>query len=191
LIREVAINRWACLRQFRSRRSFRTARNPRAFTVVELLIVVFALGILATVVIPQFSIAGQHTRQNRLKDDVQYLRTQIAVFKAQHQDVPPGYRDGNPASIPSADQLVSQMTEHSDLNFRLSASGSTSFPYGPYLKQVPANQVNGLSTFEMIGNNQPMPAPNGSTGWIYKPQTQELIPNLTGRDDSGAAYSSY
>jgi general secretion pathway protein G len=191
LIGEVAINRWACLRQFRVRRNVPAARNVRAFTLVEILIVVFALGILATVVIPQFSMAGQHNRQNRLKDDLQYLRTQIAVFKAQHQDVPPGYRDGNPASIPSADQFVAQMTQHSDLNFHLSDSASTSFPYGPYLKQVPANKVNGLSTFEMVGNNQPMPAPNGSTGWIYKPQTQEVIPNLTGRDDSGTAYSSY
>jgi hypothetical protein len=43
----------------------------------------------------------------------------------------------------------------------------------------------------MVGNNQPMPAPDGGTGWIYQPQTQEVIPNLTGKDDSGAAYSSY
>ena len=159
--------------------------------MVELLIVVFALGILATVVIPQFSMAGQHTRQNNLKDQLQYLRTQIAVFKAQHQDVPPGYFAGNPASSPSDEQFTAQMTEHSDLGCRLSASDSTSFPCGPYLKQVPVNPVNGLSTLEMIGNNQPMPAPDGRTGWIYKPQTQELIANLTGKDDSGAAYCDY
>ena len=182
---EAANNRGACLRHFRA------GRSVRAFTLVEILIIVVVLGILATVVIPQFSMAGQHTRQNRLKDDLQYLRTQIAVFKAQHQDIPPGYRGGNPASSPSADQFAAQMTEHSDLDFRLSASDSTSFPYGPYLKQVPLNPVNGSSTFEMVGNNQPMPAPDGRTGWIYKPQTQEVIPNLTGRDDSGAAYSSY
>jgi type II secretory pathway pseudopilin PulG len=185
LFGEAANNRGARLRHFRA------GRNVRAFTLVEILIIVMVLGILATVVIPQFSMAGQHTRQNRLKDDLQYLRTQIAVFKAQHQDVPPGYRGGNPASTPSADQFVAQMTEHSDLNFRLSASDSTAFPYGPYLKQVPVNPVNGLSTFEMVGNNQSMPAPDGSTGWIYQPQTQEVIPNLTGKDDSGAAYSSY
>jgi type II secretory pathway pseudopilin PulG len=185
LIGEAAKIRWACLRHFRA------GRNLRAFTVVELLIVVFALGILATVVIPQFSMAGQHARQNTLKDELQYLRTQVAVFKAQHQDVPPGYSAGNPASSPSAEQFAAQMTEHSNLKFQLSLSDSTSFPYGPYLKQVPANPVNGFCTLEMIGNNQPMPAPDGRTGWIYKPQTQELIANLTGKDDSGAAYSNY
>jgi type II secretory pathway pseudopilin PulG len=185
LIREAANNRWTCLRQFRA------GRSVRAFTVAEVLIIVFALGILATVVIPQFSMAGQHTRQNRLTDDLQYLRTQIAVFKAQHQDVPPGYSGGNPASTPSAEWFAAQMTRHSDLYLHLSVSDSPSYPYGPYLKQLPVNPVNGLSTFEMVGNNQPMPAPDGRTGWIYKPQTQELIANLRGSDDSGAAYSSY
>src|SRR5262245_49632233 len=70
-------------------------RSARAFTLVEILIVVVILGILATVVIPQFTSATHETRENTLKDCLRYLRTQVLVFKAQHRDVPPGYPGGD------------------------------------------------------------------------------------------------
>ena len=48
------------------------------------------------------------------------VRTQIAVFKAQHQDVPPGYPCGDPTATPTADAFVEQMTQQSDVNCDLS-----------------------------------------------------------------------
>ena len=44
---------------------------------------------------PHFASASRLTRENALKDDLRYLRVQIAVFRAQHRDVPPGYPAGN------------------------------------------------------------------------------------------------
>src|SRR4051812_32333230 len=77
----------------------RTSRG--GFTLVEILIVVVILGILATVVIPQFSNASQEARENTLKDDLRYLRIQIQVYKAQHRDVPPGYPNADPNQAPT------------------------------------------------------------------------------------------
>jgi len=173
------------------RRSSTVARAHRAFTIVEVLIVVFALVILAAVVIPQFSRASQQSRQSSLKDVLQYFKTQIAVFKAQHQDVPPGYPGADPTSGPTSHALTNQLTEYSDVFCDLSLRAATAFQYGPYVKDMPVNPVNGMNTVKMVGNNQPIPAPDGTTGWIYKPQTQELIPNLTGNDASGTPYSNY
>jgi general secretion pathway protein G len=166
-------------------------RGATAFTLIEILIVVVILGILATVVIPQFSNASQQARENTLKDELQYLRTQIAVFKAQHQDVPPGYPGGNPTSTPDTQDLNDQLTLYTDINCNVAAQSSAVFAYGPYLSQLPANSINGMSTFEMIGNNQSMSAPDGTTGWIYQPQTQTLIANVTGNDSCGIPYASY
>jgi prepilin-type N-terminal cleavage/methylation domain-containing protein len=172
-------------------RQFRAGRTSRAFTMLELLIVVLAIGILATLVIPQFSKASQQSKQNSLKDVLQYLRTQIAVFKAQHQDVPPGYPEGDPMSRPSAITFAAQMIEHSDVMCRLSGPGAPAFQYGPYLGQVPVNPVNGLNTIEIVSNDASLPSPDGKTGWIYKPQTQEIIANLMGKDGSQTPYTSY
>lgn len=166
-------------------------RRRGGFKVVELIIVVCVLVILATVVIPQFSRASQQTRQDALKDVLQYMRTQITVFRAQHQDVPPGYPQGNPTASPSADDFLQQMTERSDVRCRLSPREAPEFQYGPYLGKLPINPINNLSTMEMVGNNQPIPPPDGKTGWIYKPQTQEIIANVVGQDGSGTPYSEY
>lgn len=149
------------------------------------------LVILATVVIPQFSHASQKSKQDTLRDVLQYLRTQVAVFKAQHQDVPPGYPKGNPTATPAAAAFVAQLTAHSDVNFRLFDQSSPAYPYGPYIREMQINPVNGLNSMEMVGNNQPIPPPDGKTGWIYKPQTQEIIPNVIGKDESGTPYSNY
>jgi type II secretory pathway pseudopilin PulG len=172
-------------------RELRAGHSRRAFTVVEILIVVVAIGILGMVVIPQFTRASQQSKQNQLKDVIQYLRTQVAVFKAQHQDVPPGYPQGNPELSPSPDDFIGQMTHSSDVNCNYSGPGGQTFAYGPYLAAMPVNPVNGKSTVEVIGNNQGIPVADGSTGWIYKPQTQEVIANVVGKDDSGASYATY
>jgi general secretion pathway protein G len=173
------------------RRKLRAGRAQRAFTVVEILIVGLVLVILATVVIPQFSRASQQSKQDSLKDVLQCLRTQIAVFKAQHQDVPPGYPGGDPTATPAAAAFVAQLTGHTDVDCHLSAQALPAFQYGPYLRELPVNPVSGSNSVEMIGNNQPIPRPDGKTGWIYKPQTQEIIPNVTGKDGSGIPYSNY
>src|SRR5262245_4878514 len=94
-------------------RSFlsRDARR-RAFTLIEILIVVVIIGILATIIVPQFSKATLSSREATLKDELRFLRNQIALFKAQHNDVPPGYPGGDRTAAPTEADLVAQMTTY-------------------------------------------------------------------------------
>ena len=60
------------------------SRVSKGFTLIEILIVVIILGILAAIVIPQFTNASKDAKQASLVTMVQSLRSQIALFKLQH-----------------------------------------------------------------------------------------------------------
>src|SRR5947199_9959649 len=67
-----------------------TRTNRKGFTLIEILIVVIILGILAAIVIPQFTNASKEAKSSSLVTMVQSLRRQIALFKLQHNDYLPG-----------------------------------------------------------------------------------------------------
>ena len=169
------------------------ARRPRtgAFTLVELLIVVVILGIMATIVIPQFSSASHQARENSLKDDLRYLRVQVQVFKAQHRDVSPGYPGGSPSATPTEQDFLDQMTKFTSESCATNASASSTYKFGPYLSKMPANPLTNSSAIRVVLNGQAITAPTTDAGWIYKPQTQELYADMTGADSSGTPYAQY
>lgn len=57
-------------------------RRNRAFTLVEILIVVVILGILAAIVVPQFTNAANDARGGNLTTQLQTLNNQIELFAA-------------------------------------------------------------------------------------------------------------
>jgi general secretion pathway protein G len=173
------------------RRRADCSRAPAAFTLVEILIVVVILGILATIVIPQFSNASHQARESTLKDDLRYLRSQVEVYQAQHLDVAPGYPGGSPGATPDQTDFMNQMTMFTAANGATASASSGSIVFGPYLGSMPSNPLNNLSTILIVPNGGTVPAPDGSTGWIYKAQTIEIYANLTGNDSNGTPYIQY
>lgn len=59
-------------------------RAPKAFTLVELLIVVVILGILAAIVVPQFSNASDSAIKGALKSQLQTVTSQTELYKVQN-----------------------------------------------------------------------------------------------------------
>jgi len=128
------------------------------FTLVEILIVVVILGILAAIVIPQFTDASTEAKESALASDLQTMRSQIELYKIQHNDEPPGLAT-----------FEAQMTGTTDV---LGVTTGTKF--GPYLQQVPTNQFN--DSKELDGDG----AAGGGTpeaGWDYDALTGEIHPN--------------
>lgn len=167
-------------------------KRARAFTLVEILIVVVLLGVLAAIVIPAVGHSATSARQTTLAMDLNLLRRFIPVYTSQHLEVPPGYPGGNRSEAPTEDAFVAQATLSSDIDGQTAARGTPGFRLGPYLSNVPVNPFNKLDTVEVLADDADFPAmPDDSSGWIYKPTTGEIRPGNTGTDDGGTAYYAY
>lgn len=64
-------------------------RRNRAFTLVEILIVVVILGILAAIVVPQFTNAANDARGGNLVTQMQTLQNQIELYAARNNGAYP------------------------------------------------------------------------------------------------------
>ncbi|MBL1218012.1 MAG: prepilin-type N-terminal cleavage/methylation domain-containing protein [Planctomycetes bacterium] len=91
----------------------------RAFTLVEILIVVVILGILAAIVIPQFTNASEEANASSTKSQLQTIRSQIELYRVKNQ-----------GDLPVTSGL---------LDWSLMITGK-------YLQQEPINPMTGSST---------------------------------------------
>ncbi len=153
----------------------------RAFTLVEILIVVVLLAILAVIVLPSLSKGTTMAKESALASEIGMLRRFILVYASQHLEVAPGYPNGDTSASPSGDIFRDQAMLSSNAKGQTAAVGTSGYPYGPYLSRIPENPFNGKDTVETLANGQAFPAAaDDSHGWICKPETGEIRPDNTG-----------
>ena len=106
----------------------------RGFTLVEILIVVIILGILAAIVIPQFTNASNDARKSNVVSQLQTLRAQIELYKLQHKDAIPKLMTGGAAQW-------DVFLKYTDINGNVAAAKDASHIYGPYYEHSPVNPL--------------------------------------------------
>jgi general secretion pathway protein G len=151
----------------------------KGFTLVEILIVVVILGILAAIVVPQFSEASDEARTTSLSGDLQTVRTQIGLYRV-HHGMFPGFTRGADGTLSAWDAatFAAQLAGKTDVN------GDTSgTDYGPYLQQFPENPYTATP-------NQPAGVKEGDpdgadTGWTFNTATGKFWAN-----DASAAHQA-
>ena len=123
------------------------------FTLVEILIVVVILGILAAIVIPQFTEASTEAKTSSLCTDLQTMRSQIELYKVQHND-----------DLPSAGTatFIEAMTGQTDIY------GAVGTDYGPYVQKIPTNAFTDKDTVDISGAGA---LGDDSHGWDFNPTT--------------------
>jgi prepilin-type N-terminal cleavage/methylation domain-containing protein len=166
----------------------------KAFSLVELMIVVAIIGILAAMVIPKVSDYSKRARDAAAKENLLTLRSAIELYASQHNGVPPGYANNDVSTAPNAITLALQLTQSSNAGGTIANRGTPGFPYGPYIRQFPINPFNNSGGVMVYGNAQTLPAaaPAGVRyGWVYHPATKSFRLNTAGNDTAGAAYWSY
>jgi len=165
--------------------------RARAFTLVEILIVVVLLGVLAAIVVPAIGNCGNSARSSSLATNLNMLRRFVLVYTSQHLEVAPGYPAG-PDSMPDPNVFENQALLASNDLGATAPRGTSGYNHGPYLSKMPTNPFNQLDTVEMLANGQNFPAtPDNTHGWIYRAETGEIRPGNSGADESGRTYYDY
>jgi len=143
-------------------------------------------------VVPQFTGASQQSRDATLSDCLRYLRAQVFVYAAQHNNRAPGFPGNDPTQPPDAQTFAGQMTGYTDAFGRVGERRDDGFDLGPYLIDLPANPIT-LHKGVLVTTRETMPAPDESQpyGWIYNPRTRQIVANVAGTDARGVPYASY
>jgi general secretion pathway protein G len=138
----------------------------KGFTLVEILIVVVILGILAAIVVPQFTNAANDARQGNIETQGSTLQNQLELFAAQ-----------NNGSYPTVAQL------NTDPTVGGGTDGWGPLIDGNYIKEAPVNPFapaanRTLVTASTAANGAAADteanAGDGSQGWYYNPATGNI-----------------
>jgi general secretion pathway protein G len=141
-------------------KAYRTHKQS-GFTLVEILIVVIILGILAAIVIPQFTNASEDARQSSVTSQLQTLRSQVELFKLQHRE-----------RYPTADiNDVTSAWDWSKLTGKTDEDGVAGGNYGPYLQQTPINPLNSLNTVESVATDPTPGTTTSAAGFVFSQAT--------------------
>jgi general secretion pathway protein G len=125
--------------------------TARAFTLVEILIVVVILGILAAVVVPQFVGAVEEASIGTTKSELTKLRRAVEVFEVRNENALP--------VVLAGDGTWGDLIDSS----------------GAYLKEAPTNSyVGGDNARVIVLGNGPDTVYQSTHAWIYNDATGEI-----------------
>lgn len=157
-------------------------KKASGFTLVEILIVVVILGILAAIVIPQFTNASTQAKESRLVSDLQSMRSQIELFKIQHNDNLPGWQGAT---------FTLAMTGYTSETGAVVDFDDPNAVFGPYLQKIPSNPWISGSTANDVTEGTATPAPaTGGGGWYFNTQTGAFHADDQGTTEENVAHST-
>jgi general secretion pathway protein G len=159
-------------------------RAKSGFTLVEILIVVVILGILAAIVIPQFTNASTEARESALVSDLQSVRSQIELYKIQHNnDMLPGAAGGATFNV-----CMESYTDKDGVEVAQGTAGAL----GKYMQKIP---VNPFSTLDTVANPALLVRVDGAAAgadthhWRYSTTTGEFQADDALSNEDGVAHS--
>jgi general secretion pathway protein G len=158
----------------------------KAFTLVEILIVVIILGILAAIVIPQFTEASTSARESSLVSNLQTLRSQIGLYKIQHKDLLPGGTPTTPTPSATGDVETALTTKTDILGSTWVDQATSGTPYGPYMQKVAENPfATAGDPLFAFGTG----APAGGSQWYINTDTGAIYANDGKTSSDGTLHS--
>lgn len=155
-------------------------RRSRAFTLIELVIVVVIIGILAAIAVPRMSRGAAAATDSALSANVAQLRGALDHFYVEHNNTYPAIGD-----------LTKALTQFSDVagaQFQTTKDEVKGIIYGPYIAKIPA-----VGAGPNRAANDFVATLGGAAGWVYDAATGTITPNVPDgvKDGKGIEYNKY
>ena len=155
-------------------------RQP-GFSLVELVVVVVIIAIIAAIAIPRLSRGSAGASDAAADGDLYLMRNAILRYAAEHGNTFPG---------PTAERFQSQLTKYTTAAGATQDTRSATYKFGPYLLQIPPCPIGyfpGNSDVLIDSLNSPPKSQFGTAaGWVYNPNTGEIIANAVAVVEGGA-----
>lgn len=138
--------------------------KSRAFTLVEILIVVIILGILAAIIMPSLAKAGEEAAISATYTDLQKLRRAVGVYRVRYGELPP-ITEGDATGIDDGSGPWGPLVDVMD------DEGKP----GQFFKQAPVNSYMGGPNARRVGfASGPDIQWQEEVGWLYNPDNGEV-----------------
>lgn len=141
-------------------------RSHRAFSLVELVMVVATIGIVAAIAAPRMSSAATSANTTAVLANLRILDNAAEMYAAEHNGVSVGL-EYDAATPVDGSTLIMRLTSTTD------EYGKAGGWFGPYLHTIPRNPGNGLRTVRINGE----PAGSDLYGWRFDTETGRFEPD--------------
>ena len=156
--------------------------RQRAFTLVELVVVILILGILAAIVVPKVINNVAEATDNGLRQTLSAMRDGIESFKAQHNGVLPGAVTDGTNAAGTGKCFRWHLIYFSREDGAVSQTDRVNYPLGPYLRarfpKAPLGPQEGRRGVKTVAAGVPLSGDSTPLkAWKYDYTTGEIIFN--------------
>ena len=130
-------------------------------TVIEIVVIVVVFSVLASIIVPQFTLASSEAKLTKLVSTLQKVRSQIELYRIQHHNLLPGQVISG-GDIIEDDFITDLITQGTD-------------GYGPYLEEIPVNVFNDFNTVTFVNDAAAVAKGTESTGWWLNAATGDFF----------------
>ena len=157
-----------------------TRNRARAFSLIELVIVIVIIGVISAIAIPRMTRGASNAGATALRGSLSVMRGAIELYRAEHE-----------GRFPTAAKIADQLTMYT----KLDGTDANALPsvsdgriYGPYLRNIPPLPVGREKNSTTISASA-----IGKSGWVYDDSTGTIVANTTNdeSDQDGFQFNTY